>query len=308
MDKNRLEIIQKFNEEHKLKQLLSSTHINFLLGAGFNGNIFPQLNKFIKTKTELEKLVGEIKGEYNFENELMKVHDTVDRNRLLKTFVNEFNDFYQKVKGDESSWDNINNFVLYISKLIELSENTIESMSRINLFTFNYDDFLERSINDQGLFCNVIKPSNLNSLNYHNILIRNVDSMRYLPSFLISKIHGSIENSKLSKENIILPGVEKFDSVLNKEFFELLFKMKSELLRMNSTLIIIGYSWNDEHVNQIINDAYKSNLKILWMKYDSSDCCHSDFVDKVVAIEPFEGVIQDTSLTFREIIEVLIAK
>ena len=49
------------DETYKLffdKNILSSTHINLLFGAGVNGTVLPQLNRFNKTKKKIEEFGG----------------------------------------------------------------------------------------------------------------------------------------------------------------------------------------------------------------------------------------------------------
>jgi hypothetical protein len=136
--------------------------------------------------------------------------------------------------------------------------------------------------------------------------VRSVDNFRYIPSFIVSKLHGSVENNCLEKSRIILPGVEKYHHALNKDSFEILFKMKSELLKSNSVLVIIGYSWNDEHVNQVLSDCLLNGLTIIWMKYDKNDKLHKDFIGKIIKVDVADKP-QDTTKSFSEILELVVA-
>lgn len=48
------------------RNVLSSVHINFLFGAGVNGNAFPQLKSFNNTLAKIEELGGNIENGLEF--------------------------------------------------------------------------------------------------------------------------------------------------------------------------------------------------------------------------------------------------
>ncbi|XMB67344.1 SIR2 family protein [Mycoplasmatota bacterium zrk1] len=303
MEENREKEFVKIIELNKLRKILSSCHLNFLFGAGVNGDLFPQMLGFKKTNLELKKVTSKLRKNYNFESELSQLNED-DRHNVLQVFVDEFNDLNKKIDIKKESYTNITMLFNSTFKMLESTENTIESMSKVNVFTFNYDSIVEEIVENEGYFVNVIKPSNLKSLKHHNVIVRNFETLRYIPSFVVSKLHGSIEKEVLTMENTILPGVEKYNHALNKDSFELLFKMKSELLKQNSVLLVIGYSWNDDHVNQILKDCVKSNLKIIWFKYDKKEKAHPEFEGNIIEIPVIEKK-QDTTLTCSELFEVV---
>jgi len=290
---------QKIVDDHKLKQILSSCHLNFLLGSGVNGSFFPQLKKFVKTIEIMRK--HQIEDGLGFETSLDKLKDDL-KAQVLDQFIIEFNEFLKKLNKMDNSYQNINNFLTSIYSLVDATENTIESMSKINIFTFNYDDFIETMISENGYFVNVVNPKRLSTIKYHNIIAKNIDSGRTVPSFLVSKLHGQIENGVLKRENIILPGSEKLSSILTKEYFELLFRMKTELVKRYSVLIVIGYSWGDEHANIIVKECLNNGLTVVWLKYDSSEKLPLSVQNtSIIEINPETAPI-DTTLTFYKIV------
>ncbi len=293
-------------ETYKLKKILPSCHLNFLLGAGFNGSLFPQLKGFRSTIKKMKEYNEKLPKNFNFEEEIASLN-AFESDSVLSEFVKEFGLYNSKVDYTDNSYESILSMIENVYNIVERTENTIPSMSKVNIFTFNYDCIVEKAIQELGFFVNVIKPSNLKTIRYHNVLIRGIDNNRYLPSFVVSKLHGSYENGDLLKDNIILPGLEKYNNVLNKDSFELLFKMKTELLKENSIIIIIGYSWNDEHVNQVLMDCYKNGLTIIRFKYNKKDTLHKDFKGKVIEIGPYDKPI-DTTKTFSNLIDAVLEK
>lgn len=290
--------------ENKLKQILSSCHINFLFGAGVNGDLFPQMRGFTATTALIETKLP-LKSSGNLENDLSKL-DPLDREDVLNCFITEFNTYYNALDFTKQSYLNMIQMIKSVYVMIDKTENTIDSMSKINIFTFNYDDFIENIIDDQGIFVNVVNPKKLATIKYHNIVTKTIDTSHVVPSFTVSKLHGQIESRILTRENIILPGSEKFNDVLNKNFFQLLFRMKTELLRENSVLFVIGYSWNDEHANHIIKDSINNGLTVIWFRYKGDEVIPTDFTDSpMIVVDPF-GAVQDTTLTCYQLIKEVI--
>ena len=54
---NIMELSDK-RELDKINKILSSSHINFLFGAGVNGRALPQMNQLVETTKRLEKNLG----------------------------------------------------------------------------------------------------------------------------------------------------------------------------------------------------------------------------------------------------------
>ncbi|MDY0100546.1 MAG: SIR2 family protein [Bacilli bacterium] len=292
---------KEITEANELKQILSSCHLNFLLGAGINGDLLPKLNEFHLTINLLKKILNE--PIINFEESVNKLTKEQTK-EVLKLFVNEFNDFYlNKLDFTKNSYSNIVKMIQSIYTLVDKSENTIDSMSKINFFTFNYDDILEKAIKEEGMFVNVVSPSNLSTLKYHNVIAKSIDNAQIIPSFVITKLHGQINDGKLRAEDIVLPGNEKFNLILNKDFFQLLFRMKTELLKENSVLFVLGYSWGDGHANNIIKDALNNGLTVIWFKYKNDEELPKEILEEnTIVIEPYNQ-IQDTSKTCYELLE-----
>lgn len=74
--------------------VLSSSHINFLLGTGVNGKAFPQLKSFTDTLSKIEELGG------NIENGLESGIDSLSSSahkKIVKDAIEGFNQQLRKV-------------------------------------------------------------------------------------------------------------------------------------------------------------------------------------------------------------------
>lgn len=250
------------------RDILSSSHINFLFGAGVNGRALPQLSKFIKTAAKIEDYGIDIQE--GIERGIDKITERSQREEVKRTFIEEFSEFHQKAV-EESNWrsnESIKHIELLLREIYSLvheAQNRNPSMKQINIYTLNYDEIIERKLGQLGYFYNSVSASNANAkAGLINAIGYDYLTKKYIPSFFISKLHGDIEKP-------IIPGREKYREILTPEYFEIAFHMKEQLCRQNSILIVIGYSGHDEHINQILNDCLIAGLTIYWFKYSDKD-------------------------------------
>ena len=174
----------------------------------------------------------------------------------------------------------------YLMNFLLSFASRIATRERLNLFTINYDRVLEYGAELAGLhlidrFVGTISPifrsSRLNiDLHYNPPGIRG--EPRYLEGVVnYSKLHGSLDWS--SKDDVIkrfaLPygadSVSKFNteegslmiypnSSKDRETAEYpyveLFQedFASSIIRPNSTVVVYGYSFGDDHINRVLSD------------------------------------------------------
>lgn len=255
------------NDIHVFKrEVISSTHINFLFGAGVNGTALPQLKDFIKTKEIIEELGGDISD--GLEAGIDSIEEDYDRAKIKQLFIEEFNKFHEKAISVENTNSALENLELLLKKIyliVQKSENRNPSMKQVNIYTLNYDDLVERKLMKLGYLYNSISASNANTkAALMNVIGLDYVTRKYIPSFMISKLHGNIQKP-------IIPGKAKYRDMLNEDYFEIAFNMKEKLCRNNSILIVIGYSGKDEHINRILQECLNAGLTIYWFKYSESD-------------------------------------
>lgn len=248
------------------KKIISSTHINFLFGAGVNGNALPQLAAFKETLCLIEKLGGDISQ--GLENGIDSLVKDEDRIQVKKTFISEFQHFHQEAITSWTKNTAICNLISLLRKIytvVHEAQNRNPDMKQINIYTLNYDDIVEKALQQLGYFYNSISASNTDTkASLMNAIGYDYKIGKYIPTFMVSKIHGDMEKP-------IIPGKAKYSDVLNEDYFEIAFNMKEQLCKPNSILIVIGYSGRDYHINKIIQDCLNAGLTIYWYKYSDKD-------------------------------------
>lgn len=260
-----------YSERYKLmfdKNILSSTHLNFLFGAGVNGTVLPQLNKFCKTRAKIEEFNGDTTN--GIESGIDTIDDEKQREEIKQEFITEFKEFYNNAISS-GAWST-DHSLLHLEQLLRKiysitheAQNRHPSMKQINIYTLNYDDIVERKLGQLGYFYNSISASNTaTKAGLMDVIGYNYNTKKYIPSFMISKLHGGIDQP-------IIPGKAKYREMLNEEYFEIAFHMKEQLCRQNSILIVIGYSGNDKHINKILQDCLNAGLTLYWYKYSITD-------------------------------------
>lgn len=281
------------------RDILSSTHINFLFGAGVNGTLLPQLSKFAQTAKKIESY--NISLSDGIESGIDALPDSEAREMVKNIFIKEFTDFYH-VATEAGRWNtnsslrNIEHLLRVTYSIVHESQNRNPSMKQINIYTLNYDDIVERKLSELGYFYNSISASNenvkaalINAIGYDYL------TRQYIPSFMVSKLHGDIDKP-------IIPGKEKYRTILTPEYFEIVFHMKEQLCRANSTLIVIGYSGRDEHINKILNDCLIAGLTIYWFKYAQGDTIPFPENAKIIVREQDDFVkpIDTTAICYQD--------
>jgi hypothetical protein len=271
-------------------KLISSAKISLLIGSGANGNLFPQLSGFIETINKIkELLVIEELDASKIELLISGIQEIDKRNEVLEVFKKEIKEFNNKVNFNNSSHDNIYSLLIELDRLIQFEENRTFRTKQINIFTLNYDTIFEKILNNSGLFHNVLKPDNIKKKSYlYSLIGQDYITKKYKTTFLVSKIHGSVSEP-------ILPGLAKFDELLAEKYFEILFNMKGILKQPNSVLFVIGYSGNDEHINQLMADCIDSGLTIFWLRYNKNSSIPLDLENKIIVIDQPNDEAEDTT-------------
>lgn len=155
-------------------------------------------------------------------------------------------------------------------------------LNKVNIFTLNYDILIEKTAEEMGIIINngftgfhnrVFNPSSF----HLDIHFNNSDGAKYFSkSINLFKLHGSlswkldetkppygiteiqiekVNDEKIIPDCIIYPVQTKKKHSLDLPYSEM-FRQFIELVnKPSSTLIIMGYSFLDEHVNDIITNA-----------------------------------------------------
>lgn len=268
-------------------RILASSHINFLFGSGVNGTAFPQFNGFVDT---LGKMTEFGCKKMNFEEALNELQIESQKEEIHKSFIDEFKDKEKNIDYDSDSIKNIKSLFKTVNNVIANSENRTNSMKQVNIYTLNYDAIVENSLNQIGLLANKISSSNLDHFEkLFNVVAYDYSIKKFLPTYLVSKIHGDLVDP-------ILPGINKYDDVLQAKRFELLFKMKEHLSRPCSVLFVIGYSGHDNHINSILVDCLRTGLTLYWIMFSENDTLPKCLEDESIFFLKGDGKTDSTAL------------
>ena len=217
------------------KNILSSTHICFLFGAGVNGSALPQLSAFSETDVKLKEYGLDTSN--GIEAAIDEIEDDEERNLVRETFIREFKKYHldalEKEKISESeSIKNIERLLRKVYLIARESKDRNSSMKQINIYTLNYDTIIEKVLANLGYLYNSISASN-NSMKVGliDVIGYNYSIKKYIPTFMISKLHGDIEKP-------IIPGKAKYKDILNEDYFEVVFKMIMMIKRTQRLFVI----------------------------------------------------------------------
>lgn len=230
-------------------------------------------------KKEAASIVSEGKKKFNERTDFQKIETIIvdARNFLLRKCINECN--------INSGADNelIELYKEFYRKL--LSRNS--TLPRLNIFTTNYDLYSERAMDLLGIhYVNgftggISKFFNPAIFNY--ALAEKMDLSQSKWSvidnfFYLYKIHGSVNwieeqgENKLfkvreiqeAKYNILKEEVNimihptplKYNASLGSPYSDLFREFQKKLMQNNNILITLGYSFSDEHINNLIFQAF----------------------------------------------------
>lgn len=274
------------------RSIISSAYINFLFGAGVNGTALPQLNDFPKTLAQIKTYGGDCS--HGLEAGIDSIEDAHKRDKVKQAFIQEFRGFHSKVLFDSEPIHHIEQMLRITYQYVKASQNRNPGMKQINLYTLNYDEIMEHVLSSLGYLYHCVSSSNTDRMSsLMNVIGYDYNTKKYVPSFMISKLHGGLDNP-------VIPGKSKYHEVLTKEYFEIAFNMKQHLLRPNSVLFVIGYSGGDDHINEILRDCTNTGLTVYWYRYKNTDDLPEEFDSESITIidQPNPDDPQDSTLTY----------
>ena len=189
-------------------------------------------------------------------------------------------------------------YVKFLEKVITLlyTSNSRTVSKSVSIFTTNYDLFIENSLdllmknenfifNDgsNGYFHKVLDSSNYNkSVAYRGL---NENYLNELPSISLIKPHGSMNWEKGENNQILIrpctvnhpvivrpTGLEGQETYLNNHFHDMLRVFQLELDKPQSVLIVIGFSFQDDHIAKMVRRSLKNpELMTYIFCYSDSD-------------------------------------
>lgn len=305
---NRQKIREKI--EPWLTAVFQSEHLSLLVGSGLpialtgKNSMMPRIEfegtyrDLIKQKASEEaNHMG--RGEANFEDdirisiELLKGLEIQKKSKKSKQLKKEINKKLQEllnlvIKNENQFFVEIKkkNSLLLLEKFLMSFSTRTATRDRLNIFTTNYDRFIEFGLDEAGIltldrFIGKLKPImrfHRVDLDYHY----NPPGIRGEPRYVegvvrYTKLHGSIdwqfENGQIVKNPlpfgaevddkyfdnpydrvVIYPNSAKAIETSFFPYSELFRDFSTAICRPNSVLVTYGYGFGDSHINRIIKD------------------------------------------------------
>ncbi|HGY4913793.1 TPA: SIR2 family protein [Citrobacter freundii] len=302
------------NDLDYFERVFQSANINFLIGSGAS---LPAIKVLGTIETDLQQLInGEQEEEYfrvaaNFLSAVWLPHECMLKRGYGAPFVP------QVITNLECTRANYDSFMSSLEKILTRRRTGLLPR-RINVFTTNYDLFIEEAAtrNNNILFNDGFsKRANIwgdeefdaGSFNYSVNATGNLYNYKVeLPTVNLIKLHGSLswENYKgniiyriadikplnfstpaemkewVLAHALILPRKEKFkETLLQNVYYDLLRTYSNELDKEATLLIVFGFSFADEHLETITKKALRNaTLKLLIFAFDEVSV--SGFMEK----------------------------
>lgn len=256
--------------------------LNFLIGSGASSDAIPLMGHFSsfgdKANEELLKCVKDISEKALLQCKRERPSRPIPLKERLKIFKSH-KSYTQFIEG-------------LIQCLLNVNSRTLPR--NVNIFTTNYDLFLECAIDNvlrtrnfvcndgsRGYFTKVLDWTNFNRV----VAYKGInDNYNYeLPLVNLIKPHGSV-NWKREGENVLVTsnvcedpfvvpptGYESRETFLTNYFYEMLRVFQLELEKSQSILIVIGFSFQDAHIAKMVRRAIQNpELRVYIFAYSNS--------------------------------------
>lgn len=262
----------------ELRKLMITKQLNFLIGSGTSA-----------------KSIGLMK-DFEYDSETGKTAN--------KQLEDKVNDVSQKIisgayelSGEENIQSNLDDYTHFLKSVIDVINlsNSRQTPKSVNLFTTNYDLYIEKSVDEligtsrfvfndgaNGYFKRVLESSNYNRVVSYKGL--NDNYISEIPSISLIKPHGSmnwseqngiitIGNEVAKTPKIVKPtGIEEQDTYLDNHYYEMLRVFQLELDKQQSVLFTIGFSFQDKHIGKMVKRALQNpELFVIAFGYSDED-------------------------------------
>jgi len=219
-----------------------------------------------------------------------KINNKADENaQKIDQIIKEARDFILgKCLNEKNIKDKRDNELLEVYKTFYKKLLTRNStLPRLNIFTTNYDLYSERAMDSLGIhYVNgftggISKYFNPTIFNYALAEKMDLSQSKWNVIdnfFYLYKIHGSVNwvenddegklfkiqeiqdatfNTLKDKETVMIhPTPLKYNASLGSPYSDLFREFQKKLMQNNNILVTIGYSFSDEHINNLIFQAF----------------------------------------------------
>lgn len=271
-------MVEKFDIK-QLRYFAMTKRFNFLIGSGTSVPAIP-LMSFFKSKDISDEEANNLLSDKVKEVSKKVIEDISNANDEgnIKAVLKRYSEFIKVILQ-----------LLYHANSRQVTKN-------INIFTTNYDLFIEKSLDElmkyesfvfndgsNGYFNRILDSANYNkSVAYRGL---NDSYLNELPTLSLIKPHGSMNWEREQEDNILIrqsivenpvvvkpTGLEGQETFLNNHFHDMLRVFQLELDKPQSILIVIGFSFQDKHIAKMLNRSLKNpELNVFIFCYSESD-------------------------------------
>lgn len=275
---------------NEIAQLLQIENLSFLIGAGCSSNVVVGKETGIPGMAAIYKNFFEMSPQFEiagkkvsgmFDGNLEKMLEIMEAIRVSNDVLVLDDQIDEKIKSVRNFLrkkiiDGLNS--VEVKKIYKDFYTKITQRSRrspISIFTTNYDMFNEMALDElgfpynngfSGTYKRKFSPASYNYMYVDNMNL-NRDVWERVSSFVnLIKLHGSIswvrkeeqiweqdyDNVSDDDTVMIFPTPLKDRSTLMTPYSDLFRTMENRIMQKNSTLVVMGYSFGDDHINRVI--------------------------------------------------------
>lgn len=266
-------MINKYNRNlaDDIKKGVYEKQLNILIGSGCSSIAMPLMTDYTEGSKEEQN------------KDMLKDIIEINKRLLLLRENNAAIDIDEKIIENQNSYTK---FMSCIVDILNLS-NSRQVPKSVNIFTTNYDLFIENAIdqihhshravfNDgaSGYFERILDSTNYNRVVAYKGL--NDNYISEIPSVNLIKSHGSVNWLRKNNYVIVLDsvcesplvvpptGYESQETFLNNYFHDMLRVFQLELDKPQTILLIIGFSFQDKHIAKMIKRALQNPELIIY--------------------------------------------
>lgn len=271
-------MVEKFDIK-QLRYFAMTKRLNFLIGSGTSVPAIPLMSFFKGEDISDEKANNSLSDKVkDVSKKVLEDISKASEEEIIKAVLKRYSEFIKVILQ-----------LLYHANSRQVTKN-------INIFTTNYDLFIEKSLDElmkyesfvfndgsNGYFNRILDSANYNkSVAYRGL---NDNYLNELPTLSLIKPHGSMNWERDQEGNILIrqsvvenpvvvkpTGIEGQETFLNNHFHDMLRVFQLELDKPQSILIVIGSSFQDKHIAKMLNRSLKNpELNVFIFCYFESD-------------------------------------
>jgi hypothetical protein len=230
------------------------------------------------SKDDIELLLSLVDQQLMFEQDALNKSKLLDfKKKALDKIFDATNFVQNKAAELDGKWSSHQQLInkLGLRKI---------KQSRLKIFTTNYDMAFEEAASNEGFVVldgfDFGQPQRFNPMWYEYDIVRRADRQGQNGSYLenvihLYKLHGSCDWRRVNNEVvksatdsvvgdkvIIYPSSNKYKSSYDSPYLDMISSFTQALKQPNTALICVGYGFNDEHLNNAITMALRTNTSM----------------------------------------------